>query len=93
MNNQSEPGAQPVRGRGDMNATIPEVQMEDAPETLQRTPTAPRPVKYQKPTSNEAIERLAAYLAEKGASTEVMEAWQRLLEERQELEAKPLLDR
>jgi hypothetical protein len=75
MSNQSKPGGQPVRGRGDTSKTVPEVQMADATEpTLQRTTTALGPVDHQKTTSNEAIQRLTTYLSEKGAAAEVMEA-------------------
>jgi hypothetical protein len=84
MNNQSKTGDQPASGQGEGDATIPEVTMADAPE---RTPAPPKPVKHQKATSNEAVKRITAYLLEKGAGADVVEAWQCILGERERLKS------
>lgn len=82
MSNQSKSGPQPGRGRGDMDATVLEVQMEDASGvSLQGQKSASRPVGHQERTSNKAIQRLTEYLSEKGAAQEMMEAWECVLED------------
>src|SRR5258706_4092713 len=62
--------------------------MEDATGPMpQHNTTALGPVDHQKKTSQEAIQRLTVYLSEKGAVAEVVEVWEYVLAEREELKA------